>query len=227
MNTLGYVKQVVRSLNGDPDGDWLDDAYLNPMVNHVYRLQINYLATFCSTSIMRVVEIPAIPAGTTDLSKWQAQQLAQGPGPLYGLRDVFEVEWKQAGQPATQYREAPVRGKLPDVLPGSSIFRMWHEWRSYVIYITPLIFAADFRVRGDFSPPALTKDTDPIVLHPDLGDCLAEEVSACVQRERGNDGHAQPFQLVGTAALDDIATQIVHGGQDVPVRIGKITRRRR
>jgi hypothetical protein len=227
VNTLKDVKAIARSVNGDPDSEWMTDAYLLPIINHCYRLQINYLSKTCSLFTERVSVVPSLPAGTSDLSSFQKDP-AKG---LYGLWEPyrFGIDWKQAGLTDNHYRRADKVIVLPDINPATPgpRFSMWWEWRGNILFITPMTFDVDLRVRGDFVPPPLLKDDDFITIHPMLGDTLAEEVAACSWRERGNLGQMQPYSLVYTAALDDIASELVRSMQGTPLRIGKYTERRR
>lgn len=223
--TLGAVKTVVRSIIGDPDGDWADDAYLNPMVNHCYNLQITYLSRTCNPFMTALKFVLALPAGTTDLT----DPITAANGQLYGLRNPLRVDWKQAGQPVSCYREARRTAVLADLngqAPGFCGWLQW-EWRSKIIYLTPMTYPIDIRVRGEYTPPPLLKDEDAITVHDTLGDVLAEETAACAMRERGNAGQMQAYQLIYTTSLDDIARELVNDEQSLPVRMGRASGRRR
>ena len=86
------VKQRVRSIIGDPDGDFLTDAYLGPMVNHVYGLEVLYLRNAGALNIEKVQIIADLPAGKSDLSEYQ--RMPQKPGdirPLFGTASALQV----------------------------------------------------------------------------------------------------------------------------------------
>ena len=223
MNTLKDVKAKARAINGDIRADWMDDASLVPMLNHCYRLQISRLARTHSMFAERLVVQPNITAGTSDLGVFQSDSTQ----PLSGLWVPYRdgVWWKQAGLPDNYYRPARETSRLPNInpsTPGQQCEMSW-EWRGRVIFITPMQFAVDLQVRGDFLPPPLLQDEDYITIHPLLGEVLAEEAAACAWRERANPGQMQSYILLATEALDDIASQLVAETQAVPLRIGRIT----
>ena len=221
----GDVKKTVQAILGDPDGDWVTDGYIKPIVNHVYRLQILYLSETCSPYITKQVVLPNLPIGTTDLSKWQNDK----DQPFFGLFNVFQnsIYWKMAGAPVSQFRQAKQYDVLPDVDPASQnppYAGMGWEWRAWVVYLTPLNYEIDIRIRGEFIPaPLLDEDTE-IAVHPLLGDVLAEDSAACASRERANPGQMQAYQLTGTQGLDNIANQLVRSQQGTTVRVGRASR---
>lgn len=224
MTTFSDVKAQVRAILGDPDKDWVTEEYLGPIVNHCYELICLYLSDTCSPYITRVVTIPNLPIGTTDLSKWQNDR----DQPLYGLIDVFRdsLDWKMAGQPECYYRPVTQIDKLPNYTLSSPTITncMYFEWRAFQLYVTPMPFAIDLRVRGEFKPPVLQAEDDRITLHPLLGAPLAEESASCASRERANPGQMQAYELQGTQALDNIANQLIRSQQGTTVRLGRLTR---
>jgi hypothetical protein len=225
VNTLKDVKMTMRALAGDPDGNWLTDAYMVPIINHVYRLQINYLQNFGSTAVEDVRVIPGLKQGTTDLK----QYMAQPNQPLYGLKEPYEdgIDWKQTGQPDAYYLPARRCGKLPDITPAAPgpRFQMFWEWRAFRLVVTPMTFDIDLRVRGDYGLPPLLKDDDMITLHPGLQPVLTEESLAACWRERQNAGQLPEYKLTYTEALDDIGNDLTRGDQGAPIRLPRFSRR--
>lgn len=225
---LKDVKARVRSILGDPDGDWVTDQYIEPMINHVYDLQILYLEDTGATHIEAVKVVPNIQAGTSDLT----DQGADPTKPLYGLIEPYdrEISWKPAGTPDNFYRYGTRTDVLPDWVPGTGNYPircMYWEWRAYTLHITPFTYNIDLRVRGDFKPPPLIKETDIVQVHPLLGSALAEETAQCAMRERANPGQMQAYQLVGTVALDNISNLLVRDGQGESTRVGRANGRGR
>jgi hypothetical protein len=225
MNTVLDVKQRIKALVGDPDGDFCTDAYLLPLINLAYEDSINALEGTCSPFITQLQPCPNLPLGTTSLV---AQQKAGQP--LDGLVNPLSIEIKQAGQPDTSYCFL----KRVDILPNSSNIGLnqpaniyWQslcwEWRSYVIYLTTLPYPADIRVRGEFRPPALVKDTDPIVVHPMMAAALAYAAAALVGAERGNAGYVTKYGDAATARFDDISAELVRQQQGTTSRVGRMS----
>lgn len=227
VNTLRDVKAKVRAIVGDPNGDWLTDSYLAMLINQVYDLIILDLSETCSPYITRVVEIPNLEFGTTDLAQYQNSNNQ----PLYGLIWPFKngLDWKPAGQPECYYRCVVQKDKLPNFsLSGPSpINSMYFEWREFVIYLTPLPFNVDLRVRGEFRPQPLIKETDVVAIHPQMAAVLAELTAACANRERANVPQSQAFTVEGNSGLDAIKNQLVRSQQGTSVRLGRMRGGRR
>jgi hypothetical protein len=219
------VKTTVRAILGDQRKSWLTDSYLDPIVRHVFDLQVLYLLDTCSPFITKVVTIPGLPAATTDLSDWQNNLTKQS---LFGLMDPLKLDWKNAGQPESTYSQVIKTDILPNCGPSAPLplGRMYYEWRKMILFLTPMAYPVDLRVRGEFLPEPLLKEEQVIPLHPLLGAALAEESAGCASRERANPGQMQAYQLVGTAALDNIANALVRGGQDTTIRVGRVNGRR-
>lgn len=227
-NTLKAVKAKVRSLVGDPMGDFTTDAYLTPLINIIYEAQTTKLMADTDSSFDDwVFDVPALDIGTTNL---KAQQSAQMPtpngnvaGPLLGLVTPGIIEWKIAGQPDANYVEAFRRGKLPNVSPAAPgpPFQMYWEWRGMVIYLTPMTYSVDLRVRGEFSPPTLVKDTDELVVHPRMGTATAFGTGALVGAERKNQGYVDTYTAAAEDVLGDISNILTKGEQGVTTRIGR------
>jgi hypothetical protein len=232
MNSLKDVKESARAILGDQDADWATDAYLIPMANHCYGLIILDLSETCSPYIEKVVTIPNLPIGTTDLSDYQNRD----DGELNGLINPFAegVDWKPAGAPDNYYRPVHQTSKLPDFAPPQGSITavgapgaMFFEFRAFILYVTAMAIAIDLRVRGEFRPPKLLQETDRLSIHPLMSVALAEQVAACAMRERSNAGQMQSFTLVGSEALDNIKNQLVRSQQGVTVRLGSMSNRGR
>jgi hypothetical protein len=101
------------------------------------------------------------------------------------------------------------------------------EWRSYVVYITGLGFAADIRIRGEFRPAALVKDTDPIAIHPQMTVALAYATAALIGSERGNTGYVTNYGQQAQNTLDDVSATLVRQQQGTSSRVGRMSSRGR
>ena len=209
----------------------LEEIYLTGKINQAYNLAVLTLSETCSPYITKVATIPSLPIGTTDLSAYQNVP----DGPLYGLIDVFQngVDWKMAGKPDNWYARVIEKDKLPDVVINqgppasypSSV--MYFEFRSYILFVTPAGILVDLRVRGEFRPTPLVKDTDSCAIHPLMDSVLAELTAAICYRERGNPTQQQAHETIGMAGLDNIANQLVRSQQGNVVRLGRANGRRR
>ncbi len=222
VNTLGEVIGEVRSLIGAPDGDFVTPEYVIPLINIVQKRAVNYLEGTCSPFIEQVIDVPAIPAGTTNFIK---QQTAGNP--LAGLVNPLVIEYKQAGMPINQLVEAVRSTRLPNVAPNANptTSGMYWEYRSYVLYLTPLSYNADFRVRGDFRPAPLLKNEDIIVVHPMFSTALSFGTAALIGKERGNQQYVSNYQPDCEQIINDIANELIRQGQGTTTRVGKSSRR--
>lgn len=223
MDTLRDVKDKVRTLVGDPDGDWTTDAYLLSFINLVYEGATNKLSETCSPYITEQRDAPNLIAGTTDLSELQNSK----DGTLHGLITPHYIMWKMAGQPDNWYKEAIEKDILPKVVPGAVNSSLYWEWRAFVIYLTPMNFPIDIQVRGEFKPPRLTKDEDRILIHPSMAGTLALLTAGACGAERGNAPYAQGYTASGQLGLADIANQLVRQQQGTTVRLGRANSRYR
>ncbi len=223
----------MRALVGDPMADFTTDAYLTPLVNQVYADQTTQLMSETGSSFNEAVrDVPAVPAGTTDLSAYQAAAMAVAAGnvagPLNGLVNPITLETKPVGAPDNRYVEARRTGQLPNVSPastyGASFWMQW-EWRGFVIYLTPLNYAVDVRVRGEFSPPALVKDTDVLLVHPRMVEATAYGTAAMIGMERNNDKWVATYGEQAVRVLDNLANMLVRAEQGTTTRIGRTSGR--
>lgn len=238
MNTLLDCKSTVRSIVGDDDpAGWLNDGYLTPKINYAYRFMYLYIKNATGANLEKMVEIPAaldpngnpITQGLTSLAAYQQ------PGKyLDGLYDPLEVWWKPAGAPELAYRQ--MREKKT-ILPGQSIPRsvptssLWGNsmqwtWRGNQLFITPCSFPIDILVDGRFNPPALVKDTDVLIVHPDMETCVTPQTISIIGIESGNAGWTG-IDPKAEAAADNIVAEIIRGKQGVTARAGSNNHRQR
>lgn len=233
MNTLYDVKAKVRALVGDPMGDFCTDAYLTPLINQVYADQFMQLQSETGSSFEEEVrDVPALPLGTTSMENYQAESMAnedgtKSTGPLYGLITPIVVEWKVSGQPDAWYVEAARTGKLPNVSPAAPYppYLMQWEWRGGVIYLTPLQYPCDVRVRAEYAFTPLVKDTDRLRIHPNMATATAYGAAALVGAERNNANYATQYAEQAQRTLEQIANILVRAEQGTTTRLGRLNNR--
>jgi hypothetical protein len=140
--TLGQVKARVRNLLDDPQGSYLTDAFVVPLICEVYDDANSQLASTQSSWDIAVIEVPAVPAGTPNLASYQT-----GSGPLANLTDQpLRIDWKPTGDDPSYYRLVRNYEVLPDFQPAEGI-PGW-EFRSQVIWLGMSSIAVDLRIRG-------------------------------------------------------------------------------
>ncbi len=224
MNTLGDVKGKLRALLGDPDGDWLTDGYITPIINMTYGAQFLYIKSGCSQNLEKVALIPNLPAGTTSLLASQTQD-----EPLDGLYAPLQVWIKPAGAPINYFRMCTGPRQLPHIPPpgaplaGLGVSAMW-DWMGNQLLITPVAVAIDVEVRGRFNPPALTQDDQILVVDPSMWVATSFGAAAVCGVERSNPAILQGYAMAGDAACDNIIAELVRQSQGNPARTGRMDR---
>jgi hypothetical protein len=225
LNTLGDVKVKARELVGDLTGSWLTDGEVTTVANQVYEQQIQWLTGTCSPYITKLVVVPNVTAGTTNLSEF-SRKTAQNP--MAGLVEPRLLKAKQAGTTDNYYREMNEYDVLPDVPPGWPVGRYggW-EWRSTEVWLVPFPNAMDIQIRGDFLPPPLVKDTDILVVHPNMAHATAYAVAAVFGAQAGNTQWETSYGAAAETALGAIAAQLVRQQQKLTFRVGRLNGRGR
>lgn len=115
-----------------------------------------------------VVVLTNVPAGTVDLSAYQAdgQQLGNLLFPMSA--DGSEpIEWRPTGQSDLNWQPVPQVGKVLDtntatgntglITSDTAAIISW-EWRGGIIIISPSSQAVDLRIRGEFTPNLADND---------------------------------------------------------------------
>ena len=217
--TLGQVKARVRNLLDDPQGSYLTDSFLVPLIAEVYDDANSQLSATQSSWDISVVEVLGVQPGTPNLSGLQAPRQL-----LETLTDQpLRIDWKPGGQPANYYQLVTNYEVLPDIQPAQYMYG-W-EFRSETIWLTPCTTAVDLRIRGEFGPPALTNDDSVLVSHPRIGYVVAYGTAALVATVRGNDAWTKQYEAKAIEGMDEIMGQLVRAEQGQIRRIGRQTRR--
>ena len=218
--TLGQVKARVRALLDDPEGSYLTDSYLVPLICEVYDDANSQLASTQSSWDVAVVEVPGIAPGTPNLGPLQT-----GNGPLAGLTNQpLRIDWKPAGNDPAHYQLARNYEVLPDLETRAGLAG-W-EYRAGTIWLNPSSTSIDLRIRGEFAPPALVGDGTVLVSHPRIGYVVAYGAAALVATVRGNDAWTRQYEQKATEGMDEIMEQLVRAEQGQVRRAGRQTHRR-
>lgn len=235
MNTLFDVKKTVRSLVGDDDGSWTTDSYLLPKINLAYRTQTTYIKKATGQNLERMVEIPAATDANGNPTTQGLTSLAnlQQPGKLLeGLYQPLFLWWKLAGQPESCYRQLIEKKTLPLTTPQTNatlpapwpLTQMYFTWRRNQLFVTPLNQPVDLLVDGRFNPPALVKNEDVLVVHPDMDTAVAPATVAIIGLEAGNPGYQQTGQAMAEEACDNIRDLLIMEKQGYTARAGRNAR---
>lgn len=218
--TFGQVKARVRNLLDDPQGSYLTDDFIGPLVNEAYEDMNSQLMATQSSYDIGVIELPAIPAGTANLTDQQT-----GTGPLERMAAMPErIDWKPAGTDPSYYQLVENFAILPDSSPEEGVAG-W-EFRSGIIWLTPSSIPVDLRVRGEFLAQQLREDTDVLATHPRIGYVVAYATAALIAAVRGNTPWAQAYESKAAEGMDEIMGQLVRAEQGQVRRISRQSRRR-
>lgn len=217
--TLGQVKARVRNLLDDPQGSYLTDDFITPLICEIYDDANSQMASTQSSYDVALVEVAGIAPGTPNLSAYQT-----GAGPLAQLMaQPLRIDWKPAGDDPNQYQLVANYGTLPDLEPQQGMAG-W-EFRSNVIWLTACSITVDLRVRGEFGPPALSGDGSVLVTHPRIGYVVAYGTAALIAAVRGNAPWVEQYEAKAAEGMDEIMEQLVRAEQGQIRRIGRQTRR--
>ncbi|MBZ5522441.1 MAG: hypothetical protein LAP21_09400 [Acidobacteriia bacterium] len=216
---LAEVKSRIRALVDDPDGTYVTDGFLGPLINQKYEEIYNRMLSTGAEFERRVVELSNVAALTSDLSVYNL------PGrELELMLQPVLLEWKQAGFDPTSYRTASLVDRVRDVIQAQTLDD-W-EFRSGVIYITPTVLDVDIRIRGDFLFAPLTAETDAIAAAKNLGHAVAYGTASLIGTVRGNPAWTQAYAILQDNAVDDVMQYLARKDQAKVRRVGRITRRR-
>lgn len=217
--TLGQVKARVRSLLDDPQGSYLTDAFIVPLINEVYQDACSQLLSTQGPWDLAVIEVPGIQPGTPNLADLQS-----GDGPLAQLSEQpVRIEWKAAGTDPSYYQLSRNYEVLPNFQPQQG--QTGWEWRAEVIWLTQCSIAVDLRIRGEFTPPPLVDDDDVLIAHPLIGLPVSYGTASLVAVVRGNNAWATQYNEKAMEKMDDIMGAIVRATQATTRRVGRMVRR--
>lgn len=213
--TFGQVKARVRNLLDDPQGSYLTDDFIGPLVNEVYEDANSQLASTQSSYDIDVVELPEIPPGTPNLGPQRSES-----DPLARLSAMPErIDWKPAGTDPSYYQLVENFGVLPD-LPAQQGIAGW-EYRSGWIWLTPSSIAVDLRIRGEFQAKPLVSEDDVLTTHPRIGYVVAYGTAALIAAVRGNAPWLEAYDLKAAEGMDEIMGEMVRAEQGQVRRTGR------
>lgn len=211
--TLAQVKARVRSLLDDPQGSYLTDSFIVPLINQVYDDCNSQIASTQSSWDIDVNEVLGVVPGTPNLADAQLDD-----GPISHLTDQpLQIDWKPAGTDPAYYKLVQNCQVLPDVQPQQGI-GFW-EYRSDVIWLTPSSIAVDLRVRGEFAPAALSQDSSILTSSPRIGYVVAYGTAALVGLVRGNAAWESVYNQKAMEGMDEIMEQLVRAEQGQTRRV--------
>ncbi len=163
MSVATIIRRVQVEFD-DRDGSWCDQDYILDFLSIANEDVENELEDLDLSYETNVVVLPAVPAGTTDLSGYQAEGQ-----PLANMVEPTALEWRLVGDTDLNWRPIPSQDKVTDVLtptpgqPSATEGIASYEWRGGIIIISPSSVDTDIRVRDEELPAVLNSDSTQYV----------------------------------------------------------------
>lgn len=167
-----------------------------------------------------VILLPDVPAGTTDLSGYQADGK-----PLANMVEPTALEWRLVGDTDLSWRPVPPQDRVTDVLapsagePSATQGVASYEWRGGVIFISASSVDVDIRVRCEELPAVLNSDSTQYI--KGMENVLVYAACEHIAANRGG-GLAKLipwFQKKYEQAFDSIGDRMVKQEQVTPRRM--------
>lgn len=219
---VNQINATVRSLVEDPNGDYADDPYLQPLLSLCYIELANRLR-LCNPDFDEfTIELPNVLAGTPDLSAFQATGQ-----PLAFLIEPIRIEWKLPGQDASLYAPAEKLSKVRDILaPGISAIDCW-TWTHLTVFLSRFNVNLDIRLTGEFMLPPLSQGTDAALIGLNALPAMAYAIATVIAMKRGNQQWVTNYAAKADENFDTLNIGMCKGRQGKTERVGRMDRQRR
>lgn len=219
--SVALVITRVQALHEDQGETWCDKDYVQTFLAIHNEDVETYLESLDLSYDTNVTVLPAVPAGTSDLSAYGLPG-----GLLQNMMLPTAVEWRLVGQDDTQWNTVPRVDKVEDAqldvtgMPTSGEGISSYEWRKGIIYITPSSVPCDMRVRSEDLPAVL--DSDSATYIKGLTNVLVYGVAAIISFVRGGPASKLGvwFQSKADAAFDTVECRMVKDEQVITRRMG-------
>lgn len=203
----------IRSELDDPNAQRYDDTYIMGFCDQCNEDLIIELAAKGIEYGEQRLEIIGLPINTTDLSSYQASG-----GVLQYMILPIAMEWKNTGEPATNYQPVFRVDKLADVQAIDGIVN-W-EFRSSVIFLTPSDAILDLRIRF-FGMPATSLSTQQSTVTRAMVNVFVYKVAQKIASRNGNATLAADLEKDRERALENIEELMIKQDQGVRRRFGR------
>lgn len=212
--SLSLVISRVQVLFEAQGQKWCDKDYVVSFLaihNEDVELQLDAIGlSYAEQDII----LPAVPAGTSDLSTYQADGQ-----PLGDMMSVYSVEWKRPGDPVTSFQPVERVDKVIDVDPNHPIEGIQsYAWKGGLIQFSPSSIDVDIRVGCDLLPDVFQSDSDNYI--KGLTNWLSYGTAEMIAFSRGAGASklGTYFQQLKTKVADSIEETLVKQEQLVPRR---------
>lgn len=217
------IIQVVLQDFDDLGQDRFDKDYILAFLSKEKRAVDSILESLDLSNDEAVYVLTPVPAGTTDLSQWQASgQLLQN------MMFPVALEWRLPGQNDTQWNPVAHTDKIIDTnlsptgVPVSASvtgIASW-TWQKMVVNISPSSVDVEIRIRLEELPAELQVDSDGYITGLDnvLGHRVAEKIA--MGQGAGVAKLALTFRAWAEEEFDPIKDRLVKEEQTVSRRMG-------
>lgn len=203
----------------DIDGTYITSEYCQAGAQDVYEWLYNKLRLVDSSFDTVVVVLPAVPAGTPDLTSYQA-----AGNPLATLVQPRMIRWRIPGQPDTQWRKADgpldFQRDMPDGIPQLD---SW-AWIRYVVKLSKFSTALDLEISGEFLFDPLTSTDNQIEIANNSNRTFACKLASEIGKARGNQKWETTYGADADEALEDLEIAMVKANQAKTNRLGRMSR---
>jgi hypothetical protein len=218
MQLLDIIARV-QSKCDDPDGTYLTSDYVMGFAQDAYEWLYDKMLTADSDFDQQVVILPAVAAGSPDLTQYQASGQ-----PLATLVQPRMIRWRLPGQDATFFRRAD--GPLDyvrDMPAGIPQLDSW-AWMRFSVKLSNFSTALDLEVSGDFLFDTLTSPDSQLQISINANRVLACKIASEVGKARGNDKWVTIYGADADDAFDDLMLAMTRAKQAKTHRVGRISR---
>lgn len=177
--SLYLVISRVQALFEAAGQSWCDKDYVVGFLSiHNEDVELELSALGLSYEEQDII-LPAVAAGTTDLSAFQANGQ-----PLGDMMSPYSLEWKRPQDPVTCFANVERVDKVIDVNPNAQIEGIEsYSWKGGIIQISPSSIACDIRVGCELLPDVFQSDSDNYI--KGLTNWLAYGVAELIGFSRG------------------------------------------
>jgi hypothetical protein len=210
----------VQFLTDDLDGTYVTQEYCAAGAQNVYDWLYQKLIKGGHDFETSIVELPAVSAGSPDLSQYQATGQ-----PLDTLVLPRYIRWKLPGQDKTFYRLADGPLDNPRDIEPIPYLDSW-SWTRSNIRVSQFSTALDLEITGDFMFDPLSSPESHLTISRLANNAFTYKLASEVGKARGNDKWKVDYAAAADEAIDDILLQMTKANQGKYERVGRMSRAR-
>jgi len=213
--SVDLIVRRVQVLMEDVAGLWCDADYVLGKLAICNEDLESFLEAIGLTFEDAIVTLLNVPAGTTDLSAYQAEGQ-----PLAQLMSMDKLEWRTVGATDLGWQQVFREDKLDDTVPGGAPSITGYTFRLGLVQITPPSIAVDLRVGFTMLPDALVADSDSYI--KGMTNVLVYRTAELIATNRNvaKSTQAAFYAAKAMKAEDNVMAILVKAEQQTPRRAG-------